>query len=487
MLIDLKWAGHLSATQVCKLCFWLSKAGVGGLIKDLAVHPERGSSQYSKDFDLCAGTRRIDTDGDLYCLQSPSYLRSEARRCVQDLLVWTPLEAAEEEVRTTLGIHEKLAKSIDSGELPQAYFDHPVKQRAPPGSSVFPWVLYIDGVKFQRTDGLLRFSLCSLITGISHLNVVLRKSELCACGCRGWCTIFGVMLMLSWSFEALASGRWFESRHDGAAWRPDDHNREAKVGTLLGFFGLLLFSKQDMAEFISTFGFPSWKTIEHPCALCFCTRHNWGAIAGLSPLSLPWPEKTIVDYCTACDKCEHWVVVKSMALLMRIRAALSYDKRKQGGSRGKALRLNIPELNLLAGDRVEPHPKMPDVGAIDACTSVLLQGLELLFWRQSSVTLTQHRNPLFNAALGITPEDVLVPDWLHTLSLGVYKRIIAFVWHKLFAYNIFDVDESQRSVHHVFIEACVHRLRERLLMVHDRSVCWPQSCKSAGSYNEYGG
>ena len=101
-----------------------------------------------------------------------------------------------------------------------------------------------------------------------------------------------------------------------------------------------------------------------------------------------------------------------------------------------------------------------NVGALDDITSVSPEGLKLLFWRHADATLTHHRNPLFNASLGITPEDVLVPDWLHTLSLGVYKRIIAFVWHTLFTFNIFDVDGC--AVKHVFLRACVDALRGKL-------------------------
>ena len=249
MLIDWKLASvTITATHVCKLCFWLSKAGLGGSIEKLSVHPERPSGQYSKHFDLVVGTRRCDTDGDDYWMKSPCYLRADAKRSVQDLCVWTPLEAAEEEVRTTPGIHEKLRGCIERGDFPQAYFDHPVKQRAPPNTSVFPYVLYIDGIAFQRTDGLLRFSVTSLVTGISHLNVALRKSELCACGCHGWCTIFGIMLMLKWSFESLGRGRWFQSRHDNAEWLPSDHKRAACAGNLLGFVALFLFCKVTVFE-----------------------------------------------------------------------------------------------------------------------------------------------------------------------------------------------------------------------------------------------
>ena len=244
MLVDLKWAGKLSAREVCTLCFWLAKAGNGGILKDLAVHPERSSGQYSKHFDLIVQTRRCDTEGDFYIMQSPCYVRSQAMRCVEPLYVLTPLEAIEEEIRTTPKINERLASMTAAGDFPAAYFEHPVKQRAPPNTNVFPYVLYIDGIAFQRTDGLLRFSVISLVTGISHLNVALRKSELCACGCKGWCTLFSVMLMLKWSFESLARGLWFQSRHDNTAWLDSDHKRAACAGNPLGFIALLLFTKE---------------------------------------------------------------------------------------------------------------------------------------------------------------------------------------------------------------------------------------------------
>ena len=199
-----------------------------------------------------------------------------------------------------------------------------------------------------------------------------------------------------------------------------------------------------MMEFVTTFGFPSWKTIEHPCPLCHCTRRDWDKIIGLSPLALPWPSKTWADYVSACRSCERWVVVTTLAQLYRLRAALFYDKRKANtASRGRALRVDIPDLQLLAGDRLEPHPKMPDVGAIDNFKAV---PIELLFWRRSCETMTRHRNPLFDEDLGITAEETFVPDWLHALSLGVYQRIISWVWHKLFEINVFDVSSWRKKL-----------------------------------------
>ena len=43
MLIDLKASHVLSARTVCVLCFWASKLGVGGLVAEIAMGPNRPS------------------------------------------------------------------------------------------------------------------------------------------------------------------------------------------------------------------------------------------------------------------------------------------------------------------------------------------------------------------------------------------------------------------------------------------------------------
>ena len=38
----------------------------------------------------------------------------------------------------------------------------------------------------------------------------------------------------------------------------------------------------------------------------------------------------------------------------------------------------------------------------------------------------------FSRETSIIPESVMITDWLHSLSLGVYKYFIAHMWHNLF-------------------------------------------------------
>ena len=143
--------------------------------------------------------------------------------------MFSPLEAIDEEIQNTPDMQEQLKECIADGGLPPSYFRHPLKVAAPEGMPVYPCFLYIDGVKFQRTDSVLRFTVKCLVTLVNHLCVVVRKSEMCACGCHGWCTIFVVMLALDWAFVWMAKGRRPETNYDGTAWLDSDSRKKRQA------------------------------------------------------------------------------------------------------------------------------------------------------------------------------------------------------------------------------------------------------------------
>jgi hypothetical protein len=457
MIIDLKHRGVLTASQSCTLCFWASKAGVDGIVADLAVHPIRPSGQYSKHWDSVMG-RRLGTDDDFYELATPVNSRREGVRSVVATHAWPPLEAVEEDISTTPDMDAALEKAIAVGDLPPSYFDHVVVRAAPAGVPVHGYTLYVDAVKCTRTENAIGFWLRNIITKVPLLLLCLRKTELCACGCRGWCTMSVVMQFLNWSFEAMAAGVRPLARHDQSQWLPSDNVRETIAGLPLRWRAAVLFIKNDMMEFITTFGFPSWGTLGHPCPLCWCTRADWHTIAGIGPACLPWATKTLADYDAACANCEKWVVISRPEVYRHVRAVLAYDKGP-AGSRGRALTVDVPELGLRKGDRLEPHAGMPDVAKFD--TSAASDTLRVLFWRRSGETVSRRRNPIFNERTGITP-DIFVGDWLHMCSLGVYKVFISVLLHALFAANVFRISRHVCPSHEAFVALCVGRLRDML-------------------------
>ncbi len=292
LIIGMKHRGTLSATDACLLCWWAQKAGVKGTVAQVAMRPgHKWSGIYSKHFDKIVNP--TDPDDELYVMTAPAYHRSTDLRILADFSVLPPHDAADEEIRGTPGIRELLEKCRNTDTLPPAYNEHEVVRDAPEGTPVYPYALYIDAVKFQRTDGVIGIWLCSLVTGLRQLCVAIRKSEMCACGCRGWCTMYCIMTLLNWSFVHMARGRAPSARHDGSPWNESESGHAIVSGTSLGWRGVVLFIKCDMMEHVTSFGFPSWATHKHPCP-CATARPRIGAASRASARSLfPGKRKTL--------------------------------------------------------------------------------------------------------------------------------------------------------------------------------------------------
>jgi len=229
--------------------------------------------------------------------------------------------------------------------------------------------------------------------------------------------------MLGWSLAALARG---EHPYVGQFGDVLDAIRAALAGEPLGFLVAVLFVKGDWMEVACSLGFPSWMHLLMPCPMCWSPLSAIGLLQGLSALTLPWRKKTWLDYTAACNACEIVVDPLPQPLWRKMRASLAYDKRSgTSASHGRALEIDLPEVGLCKGDRLEPSTHCPDVGAgFDAACPQ-----SVTFWRPRAETLTHHRNPLFDEATGITPDRVIVVDWLHTGPLGVLKYFLAWlVW-----------------------------------------------------------
>ena len=254
----------------------------------------------------------------------------------------------------------------------------------------------------------------------------------------------------------MARGLAPTERHDGSPWKESDDARAVLSGQSLGWRGVVLFIKCDMMEHVTSFGFPSWATHKHPCPMCHCTTENWGSIKGLSSLTLPWQAKDFAESEQACAACEIVVDIRCAKLFRVVRGSLRYDKRiDSAASRGRALMRDIPQLGLKKGDRLQPGHDIWDVGQIDTMDPPC----RLLFWRRTAETHVRHRNPVFSKETGIVPERVLVIDWLHALSLGVYKYFISHLWHMLFKYNVYGIGQCTDHEH---ILMSVGRLRNEL-------------------------
>lgn len=350
MLVELKLRGYLSARQSCLIAHWATLAGAEGDVRKLAFAPNRQSGKYSAHFD--AVTRGDESPEDFYSLRLSKRSRVDANRWVTELPVRPPHEALQEELFKDDRPLEELNSALRADELPEAYKTHPVVLSAPPGSAVHPLCLYLDGVAYTRTDSILGIWCHLLFSDRRHLLAVIRKSEMCACGCRGWDSLHPIMRMLHWSLEALAAGKRPQSRHDGSPFGDQDLARASVAGEALGFRAAAIFLKGDWSEFCSSLGFPSTADGNAPCPICDANSASLYDMSRLSPLGLGHAEASAQSYDEACNRCEFRCTIRARDVA-RVRAALHYDRR-QRGAKGRALLVDFPHLGLRETDSSRP-------------------------------------------------------------------------------------------------------------------------------------
>ena len=126
---------------------------------------------------------------------------------------------------------------------------------------------------------------------------------------------------------------------------------------------IFLQIRGDWPAICERFGFPTWGSSVRPCYRC----NGVGAIlydqTAVSALGVPWRPNTDDDWEVACARCERWVSVTA-AQHRELVLLLGYDKR-DAGSHGLALKQSYLALGLEAGDRLEPHQALLDVGLFE--------------------------------------------------------------------------------------------------------------------------
>ena len=464
LLVQYKDKGYMRAKQACILAYWATRAGAIGDAKLLAYPPGRQSGKYSTHYDtVLASSPSAEL---FYSVDVPTLLRTDASTETHSLPTVPPHCALQEEMQqmNTAG----LAQAVRENRFGRVYEDDPVVMAAAPGEIVLPFAIYIDGVSFQTRDSIVGFWVQNLFTNVRHLVAVLRLSEMCGCGCRGWCSIYPILLMLTWSLTWLRRGIWPPHREGERSWREScDGPWQALAGQPLGFKAVCSYIKCDLKELCTSLGFASTATIRHPCACCLCNRETWDDMTGLSALGHEWGEHTVQVHHEAASSCEIECVL-TRAAYSTVRACLEDDVRPKG-NRGRCLIKGLPALGLSKGDRLERSPALPDTTAFDTLRPAAGSSVEVTFWRRSCETRIRHRCPLFSEATGLSPHKSLAIDWLHCLSLGLFLYYINAFVHAM-------IDSCAFGARGTFAERRLHVLR----MMRARMATWRSAEEKSG-------
>ena len=148
----------------------------------------------------------------------------------------------------TPNMYAMLADKSRLGLLPRCYYDHKLVKRAE-DVIVLPLCLYVDGIQYTDRDNLISFYVHNVATDCRHLVVAIRKNDVCKCGCKGWCSIWGTHTFLRWTFRALAAGVWPDRKHDGHEWTDDYQFRASFANAPLGLTAVAVMVKSDWHEF----------------------------------------------------------------------------------------------------------------------------------------------------------------------------------------------------------------------------------------------
>ena len=453
MIVDLKLRNVLSARQACVLAFWAYKAGAQGDVEKLALHPACQSGKYSRKFDVVAGTQ-VD-DACLYQVPTAVRHRHDPVRKWCDVPMLLPLEELVAEIREDPEVSAELKRSLDAGELPPLFTQNPLVQGAPAAELVFPLSLYFDGIAHHRLDSALAISCYVTTGGKRHVIAILRRSEICTCGCKGWCSLHSIWSAIAWQLASLAEGKHPMVRHDGSPFRASEAFRQELAGKALGFRAVVLFLKSDIVEYSHSLGLPAHNDTIAPCPVCFSTLEDFSFdCSALSPTGTGYVQRTATTYDTACRACEI-TVAPDRPTVELMRQALHYEKTKQGPAGRALLSDDFHHLGLRRRDRLEPTRGLPDVGDFEFRRLPLLA----TFWRRSCETSARHRNPIFGPATGVSVQNIGL-DWLHILSLGVIQLFLMNLVWDLVHSNVMNITGSMQNVFEITIARMKGELNE---------------------------
>ena len=347
----------MRATHVCCIVYYCKLMACSQAISKFSFRPNAPSGHYQRHFDLALKDK---LEPPPICMDVPGCEKHSKFERVTLQVPMVPLQSCfQQELEENPLMVNELHASIAQAEWSSQYYKHPVVT-SNAGLSVLPWALYLDGVPFTKRDGCISFFGVNLLTRARHNIANLRKSDLCRCGCRGWCSLYPVLMAINWMLVCLATGELVDVSF-------------IKILSTFASCRLraaLIHIKGDWKEICDSLGFPNWSSALHPCFCCFATRAELREIGSLNPDvpdSVVFEPKTHEQYERECDACEKHVRILDASTQQMVERELFYDRRKSGGH-GRCLKRNIACLDLKAGDRLEPSIELMDVGQFEKLT-----------------------------------------------------------------------------------------------------------------------
>ena len=187
-------SGQLTAVDMCVVAHYVTGSGGKGL-EDFDMDPATAEKHASEHCELILGKKFKKTN--LRNLEVPAYTKKGCMRTKMNIAVRLPSVILAEK-------YDDLNHVEPAGADPSIlsiYGSHPVvKKGLETGihwSRILALALYWDGVKYTSRDSFVGIFMTDYRTMEPALLALWRKSDVCNCGCRGWCTIFPILLEIA--------------------------------------------------------------------------------------------------------------------------------------------------------------------------------------------------------------------------------------------------------------------------------------------------
>ena len=141
-----------------------------------------------------------------FLLPVPGHERHDLTRTVHEVTTMPMHEVLAKGLHDSATVPFKLEEARENGTPLRASQDHRVVKAS--GTPVLPVAVFMDGVACSHTDSVLGVWAINMISQKRHLVALIRKRQMCKCGCQGWCSQFPLMTLLRWSLEAMVDGRY---------------------------------------------------------------------------------------------------------------------------------------------------------------------------------------------------------------------------------------------------------------------------------------
>jgi hypothetical protein len=238
--------GELSAQLLTAIAYHATQAGAIG-VEFLALDPKQrkhAARHIAAALQVPGGMQAQR----IYCVQTPLYDKSSARRVVKDVPMRLPSEILDE-------IHRQTPSRVLAGLRGRSDFEfdgflnHPIViERG--AARTCGITLYMDSTQCSVYETFISCYLNIMWErgeGSRELIFALQKGCMCRCGCGGRCSLMALLSVVVQNLNLAAEGLLSSCRYDNEPFRENEQFR-ADRGTDLGFFVCLVQLRGDWAE-----------------------------------------------------------------------------------------------------------------------------------------------------------------------------------------------------------------------------------------------